>query len=354
MITIIITTWNEVATLEKSLMNILDELEGQRATPYEVFVVAPDQRTKDFVTQLDREHVFFLEDQHLGKPAAINLAMQKAIGDIVVFTDGDVIVREHAIMQLITHFKDAEVGAVTAQPRSAESKKTKYGFWSHFLVDAAHQKRSEEAVIDVSGYLFAIRKNLVPILPEEILADDLYISEYVRAVGKSIFYEPHAKVYVHYPKNFRDWFKQKRRSAGGYKQVIRREALILPPSEGGLRRVSAGPERSNIKNQTSGKHQTQKIKKDQKIRSKDTELNSIAGSSLGKGGSGGIKTRSFLTEARDGFKLFFSYPKTWSERSWLTQLYLARIMLWATIMVDKFFGNNSAAKRWGRVESSKG
>jgi len=42
----------------------------------------------------------------------------------------------------------------------------------------------------------------------------------IRDRGYLIKYCPKAEVYVKYPNSFKDWFKQKIRSAGGYVQII--------------------------------------------------------------------------------------------------------------------------------------
>ena len=100
---------------------------------------------------------------------------------------------------------------------------TMFGFWSHLLTDAgAHSVRLERSdkgkFIACTGYLYAIR-NVVNKIPEDALADDAVISHIIWDKGYKIKYAPNALVYVRYPTNFKDWMLQKKRSAGGYRQI---------------------------------------------------------------------------------------------------------------------------------------
>ena len=56
-------------------------------------------------------------------------------------------------------------------------------------------------------------------IPADTLVDDAWISYLILQKGSSIGYVPEAKVKVIYPNTFRDFIKQKRRSAGGYIQL---------------------------------------------------------------------------------------------------------------------------------------
>ena len=94
------------------------------------------------------------------------------------------------------------------------------GFWSHLLTDAgAHQARlrlaREQKYLDCSGYLYAARRSLLSPLPEEVLADDAYISHMIWLQGYAIAYAPSSSVKVRYPTNYRDWLLQKVRSTAG-------------------------------------------------------------------------------------------------------------------------------------------
>ena len=109
MISVIITTYREVVTLEKTLQVILAEKLSQ---PREILVVAPDIETKNLIDSKFADQVKFIQDEGRGKPSALNLVFSQAQGSILILTDGDVIIEKDSLEKLIQPFENSEVGAV--------------------------------------------------------------------------------------------------------------------------------------------------------------------------------------------------------------------------------------------------
>ena len=226
---VLIFTKNEHRTIRKAIESIRQQKGFQ---DYEVLVVAPDEKTKQIVEEVQSESgilngesgtIRFVQDRGKGKPAAINLAVQQAQGDILVLTDGDVFIDHDALHYLLRPFIDSYVGATTGRPFPQDSRDTKYGYWAHVLTQAgAHRIRMQQqkkgGIIECSAYLMAIRKNLVDPIPEDALTDDPILSRMVWSKNHSVVYAPKARVYVKYPTNFHDWKLQKVRSVAGYYQ----------------------------------------------------------------------------------------------------------------------------------------
>lgn len=294
MISIIITTFKEGPTLSKSLERILNQKSFN--FDYEVLVVAPDQESREIVEKFAKHYpqVRYIQDKAKGKPAALNLAIPKAEGDIIVSTDGDVLMGRNALPELLSFFQDPKVGATSGRPVSTNSRKTLWGYWSHFLTNAAHKKREKKNIWPCSGYLYAFRKIKTKI-PSETFSEDALITEIVRQQGYLIKYAPQAKVYVKYPNNFQDWLRQKVRSTGGYLQKA-------------------------------------------KISQKQIGMK---------------KMRNFGQEVGEGFKLFFTYPQNFREYFWTFLLYLARIYLWLLVFWKIVLRKTKFNLIWQRVESTK-
>ena len=221
MISILITAYREAATVGRAIEAILPQLPPDS----ELLVVCPDAETTAVVHQYAEK---FPQVRHIpepkrrGKPAALNLGLQAAQGDIVVFSDGDGLIGEHSLALLLASFADENVGAVTGRPFSSSPRTTKLGYWSHLLVEGAHQTRQKRDAADdfllCSGYLFAARRGLISSIPEDALAEDAVISHRIAEQGFAIRYAPAAAVFVKYPTTYADWLRQKVRSAGGYAQ----------------------------------------------------------------------------------------------------------------------------------------
>jgi cellulose synthase/poly-beta-1,6-N-acetylglucosamine synthase-like glycosyltransferase len=270
----------------------------QNTVEKEILVAAPDKGTQDLIREFAKKtktNIKIIADAGRGKPAALNLCFKEAKGDILVLTDGDVILDENSIIKLLKPFSDPKVGIVSSRPSSLNSRNNFFGYISHLLTDVgAHQtrlkKKEKNEFMVCSGYLMALRKGIVRKIPENSLADDAVISHLVYESGYKTDYAPNAKVYVKYPTNLQDWIKQKRRSTAGYPQ---------------LKYLIKGKERM----------------------------------------------RNFKQESFGLFKIF-SYPKNLKELIWTVMLIFLRLYLWSIVFYEIKI-KKSGMELWQRVESTK-
>nr|MBC7245383.1 glycosyltransferase [Chloroflexota bacterium] len=221
-LTIIITAYREEKTIGRAIEAFLAQ---DLPDDYELLVVCPDDETAAVVAEYAAQnaHIRLLRDHAEGKPAALNLALSAAKGEIMILSDGDVYVGPGAVGALLAAFADPKVGIVSGRPVSVNPRSTMLGYWSHVLVDAgAHQQRLLRAscgeFLECSGYLYAFRRSLVSPIPADSLAEDGLISHRIWEQGWRTAYAPEALVYVKYPTTYRDWMIQKIRSMGGYVQ----------------------------------------------------------------------------------------------------------------------------------------
>ncbi len=293
-VSVVITSYKEPTTIGNAIAAVIPQL-ALLSLESELLVVAPDRETlrvaETYKTGFGELRT--IQDQGRGKSAALNLAKEYVRGKLLILSDGDVVVAKTAISELLVPFKDERVGAVSGNPVSINSRKKKYGFWSHVLTETAHERRKKSRVLRkrffCSGYLFAIRKELFPKLFENLLSEDGFISHRVYEQGYVIAYAERAKVYVKFPTNFKDWINQKLRSAGGYNQI------------------------------------------------KDM-LN--------------VEMRSFKKESLGSLDVL-RYPNRLREIVWLVELFLARLYLWHLIYRDVTIKKKSREELWKRIESTK-
>ncbi|MBN1428615.1 MAG: glycosyltransferase [Anaerolineae bacterium] len=219
-LSILITAYREPATIGRAIEAILPQI-GE--LPADIIVICPDDETTGAASAYDS--ITVLRDLGQGKPAALNLGLEKATGQIIVMTDGDVFIGPGALDALLAPFADPKTGAVSGRPISLSPRDTMLGYWSRLLTDAgAHTERllrdEAGAFMVCSGYLYAIRAGLIDHIPEDALAEDAVVSHCVGEQGYRIRYAPEATVFVKYPTTYRDWLMQRVRSAGGYVQPV--------------------------------------------------------------------------------------------------------------------------------------
>lgn len=240
MVSVIITSYKEPKTIRKCISCIADSKYSGIKSPFEVLQVSPDDPTlkqglkEAHRLSLGKKQFVQVRDPQKGKPFALKMAMERAKGDIIILTDGDVYFGENAVAEILKPFENSKVGGVSGRPVSQDSRENKFGYWGHLLSDSAdHRRRSTMVKVDgsdyhvskdtffpMSGYIMAVRNIDIP-LPKAVLSDDAFISYYVRNQGLEVAYAPKAECYVKYPTNMRDYFKQKVRSLGGFQQLKR-------------------------------------------------------------------------------------------------------------------------------------
>lgn len=313
MISILITAYKEEKSIAKCVRCIGDTSYSGIQEEFEILLACPDQETLNAalseVKILKIEDKFtHIQDPGKGKPNALNLLMDRAKGDIWVFTDGDVFFEKDAVKNLISYFQDPNTHLVTGRPKSADNKNSMMGYFGHLLSDAAHHKRTidltsnpvggslkfvkKRSFFPVSGYIYASRATQDR-FPEDCLVDDAYISYIVHNKGQKIDYAPNAIAYVKYPTNLSDYFKQKARSTGGYIQLWQYNVV-----------------------------------------------------------SENTKTRSFFREL-EYFWFPINYAKSVKEIFWSLCLYPIRLWLWLKIYWDRKVVKKDFVKTWVRIESTK-
>jgi cellulose synthase/poly-beta-1,6-N-acetylglucosamine synthase-like glycosyltransferase len=221
MISIIITSFNEPKTIGKAIESFLDQNIKEN---YELYIAAPDKETHEIVKKYQNKNkkIKLFIDPGKGKSYAINLLLPKLKGEIIILSDGDVYVSENSIKELIKPFENSKTGCVTGQPISIENKNTILGYWSHLLCNAAHKLRErrhkQKKFLECSGYLWAFRNKIIKKFPLDVGEDTIVPIMFYRK-NYEIKYSPKAKVYVKYPEKIKEFFKQKRRTAGAHDNI---------------------------------------------------------------------------------------------------------------------------------------
>ena len=221
-ITVIIPAFNEQDSIAHKITSTLAN--GYPGSRLEVIVASDGStdRTNEIVRGFEpRVHLLALPRG--GKVAALNAAVRDATGDIVVFTDADVILDDDALSRLVSSFADPDVGGVTGrkayllEPAQSAIQRGD-GLYSRF---DEWQKQMESRIgstIASHGALHAIRRDLYVNVDDPTVADDMAISMQVVLQGKRLVYEPDAVARVERPIDGRTEFARRVRIAN---QVMR-------------------------------------------------------------------------------------------------------------------------------------
>ncbi len=240
MITVGIPTYNEEKTIGKCVLSALNQLDKND----EIIVVASgctDNTIPEIkkIQKKDKRIKLIIEKERKGKSSALNLIIKNSKSDIIVQTDGDVIIGENSIEKIVKHFSNPGIGGVSGNPIPIIPKNNIFYYWikmSYRKIGELRKKQNKkENFVHLSGYLLAFRKKALPKVPFAKGAVDAWMSKIIKERGFKMKYEEKAKVFVKAPLTIRDFVNQKARVRAGYyllpevpKPRIEREIFFFP------------------------------------------------------------------------------------------------------------------------------
>ncbi len=196
MVTVVIPAFNEAECIEQTVCNKLAQT--YPADHLDVLVVsdASDDGTDEIVAAIDDPRVSLIrQEPRRGKTAGLNMAVTRARGEIIVFSDANSIYEVDAIARLVENFADPAVGYVTGKMLYQNPDGSLVGDGCTGYMRYENALRAWESVtgsvVGVDGGIDAVRKSLYrPMRPDQI--PDFVLPLSVVAGGYRVVYEPAA------------------------------------------------------------------------------------------------------------------------------------------------------------------
>ncbi len=191
-VTIIITAYNEELALSAKLANTL-----ALNYPGELIetIVASDCSTDktDEIAQgfAGRGVMLHRQPQRLGKTAAQNAAVEKARGEIIVFSDATSLYQPDALRQMMPNFADTSVGCVAGRLIYVDPSDSRVGrgaksYWGYESFLKRHESRAC-SLIGASGCLYAVRRSAYVPLYNEACSDFIIATKMVEQGLRTIY-----------------------------------------------------------------------------------------------------------------------------------------------------------------------
>ena len=166
--------------------------------------------------------------QRKGKPAALNLGLASAKGELIAIYDADTITTPETIRNLVTPFSESEVSAVTGPIQvlnEDENKLTKgasleYTFYSGAGLLYEIRERLGQG-LNLLGRNFCIRKDLLKSFggfEETALTEDFSVMFKLKEQGKRIAFSPKAVARDLVPSNWNAFSMQRKRWTAGWNE----------------------------------------------------------------------------------------------------------------------------------------
>lgn len=232
-VTLLISAFNEAHVIGDKLKNAVAL--DYPSNKLEILVIsdASSDETDSIVQSFSGQGVTLLRMlERGGKTVGLNAAMKIAKGDIVIFSDANIMYREDTIRQLVKNFADSSVGCATGDSQyvddphsAAHAQENTYWGYERFI-------RSMESLVGSTvggdGAIFAIRRELYqPLSPETI--NDLVIPLQIVMKGYRAVFEPTAIGLEPSAGDFRKEFRRKRRIVNRSWRGVMSVAGILNP-----------------------------------------------------------------------------------------------------------------------------
>jgi cellulose synthase/poly-beta-1,6-N-acetylglucosamine synthase-like glycosyltransferase len=232
-VSILIAARNEEANLPAKLQNL-----QQLDYPNELLqvVIASDgstDRTASILLGQGSHIVPIILDESNGKARALNEAVKRATGEILVFLDARQSVGSDAISELTSCFADPGVGAVSGEllldSSEGESEDALGIYWKIEKIVRKLESVSG-SVVGVTGAIYAIRRELYTEIPPGTILDDVFVPMNVARLGKRVVFQPSAIARDRLFSAKGKEFSRKVRTLTGNYQLLRLAPWLLSPA----------------------------------------------------------------------------------------------------------------------------
>jgi cellulose synthase/poly-beta-1,6-N-acetylglucosamine synthase-like glycosyltransferase len=225
-ISLLIPAYNEEKVIGRKIANL--EALSYPSSKLEITFILDGctDNTENIIKKSLINNNIIKHDNRRGKAFCLNEAIANSKGQIIVFNDADVFLKEDSLEKLISNFSNDNVGCVGGKliylKNNHDLSATQKGenlYWKYETLLRALESKLGSLVV-VSGSFYAARKELLEHIPLE-LSDDLYNPLKIASKGNSVVFENKAIAYAVAPQNRLEEVNQKTRMINqGFKVIV--------------------------------------------------------------------------------------------------------------------------------------
>jgi len=195
-VSVIITAYNEERDIAAKLENTLAIDYPKELLEIIVASDCSSDRTDEIVkTFASRGVQLYRQPQRLGKTTAQNAAVERARGEILLFSDATTMYQPNVLRAMMPNFADPSVGCVAGRliyvdPTGSTVGRGAVTYWSYETFVKKHESRAC-SLIGASGCMYAVRRSAyLPLYPEA--HGDFIIATKMVQQGLRTVFEPEA------------------------------------------------------------------------------------------------------------------------------------------------------------------
>ena len=233
----IVSAHNEEVTIKAKVKNALEVDYPPELLEVLIGLDAPTDSTASILSQISspRLRVFCFRARR-GKLAVISDLSLHTSAEILVLTDADTIFRPDCVRNLVRHFADPKVGAVSGElvrlGRHTVDPSGESLYWRYESALKILESRLN-CSLGAIGAVYAVRRSLFRPKKESI-GEDFVIPVEIRFSGHRVIYDPEAVAFEELAPTFSSQFERRiRLGAAGY-QTLFNNLQFLNPLRGRL------------------------------------------------------------------------------------------------------------------------
>lgn len=229
MVSALLPAYNVAGYLDAKLDSLLAL--DYPADKFEILVLSDGSNdgTDEILERRSKENPrirYIRSEQRKGKPSGLNVMKKEARGDILLMTDARQPVAPDSLRALVQYFVDPNVGCVSGNlVLEGDAGSGVYWRYENWIRE---QEAAFRSMVGVTGPIYAIRKEDLPELPEDIILDDLYTPMKLRLAGKKLLFEKSAVAVDQAFDDDREFGRKARTLAGNYQAFARLPQLMNP------------------------------------------------------------------------------------------------------------------------------
>jgi cellulose synthase/poly-beta-1,6-N-acetylglucosamine synthase-like glycosyltransferase len=214
----------------------LDSLLGQDYPRERLAILVVSDGSTDDTVRLAAEYarrdprISLLEVPRGGKAAALNAAVPRTTGEVLVLTDVRQPLAPECIREIVRPFADASVGVVSGELRirgTGGLASVPSTYW-RLETRLRHALARVDSTLGATGPIYAVRRALVRPVPPGLILDDMYLPLGAFFAGYRLVTEPGAVAWDE-EMDVATEFRRKVRTLAGNYQLLRHEPRLLIP-----------------------------------------------------------------------------------------------------------------------------
>lgn len=235
-ISIVISAFNEEKVIRNRVLNISECIYDFNKIEVLIGSDCSSDRTNEILNNLKQEFTWlkvFIFNTRRGKAGVLNDLVEKAVNEIIIFSDANTIFDKNALVLLAEEFTSDSIGGVSGrliltEPDSEFNKSVEEKtYWDYETYIKKYEGKCG-ILIGANGGIFAIRKSLYNRIPmDKAITDDLYITLTILKKNYKFIYKYEASAYEEFPKEIFVEFKRKIRFGSTNFETLRQFKSLL-------------------------------------------------------------------------------------------------------------------------------